>query len=279
MTPVNLGVCFGPSLLRPEVETVSSIYDIKFRNAIVELILKHYEKMFQPKLEQQDIDEMVGSTENDQPVEVNLSNSLSSLTAITRRAPPPTSDMIETTADARRRGLYNPDYYINETNKHMFPPMPEDNLRKESSSSSSLESLSNVSPSSVQSPPPSSSVFSIRSTLSSFTKQLSLSEAQSRLSSISTSFSTSSKTEPIGGSPSLSRTTSAKTTTTTTPKSQTRGITLYPCTADNETELSFNANEIVTQIRSSKESGWLLGTINGKTGLIPENYISYTSGV
>jgi hypothetical protein len=80
MTPVNLGVCFGPSLLRPEVETVSSIYDIKFRNAIVELIITHHEKMFQAKLEQQEIDEMVGANENDQPAGVDLSNSLSSLT-------------------------------------------------------------------------------------------------------------------------------------------------------------------------------------------------------
>jgi hypothetical protein len=76
MTPVNLGVCFGPSLLRPEVETVSSIYDIKFRNAIVELIIIHYEKMFKVKLEQQDIDEMVGINENGENSVVNLSNSL-----------------------------------------------------------------------------------------------------------------------------------------------------------------------------------------------------------
>jgi hypothetical protein len=82
MTPVNLGVCFGPSLLRPEFETVSSIYDIKFRNAIVELIIIHYEKMFQPKLEQQDIDEIVGSGDNEQPSGVNLSNSLTSLAVI-----------------------------------------------------------------------------------------------------------------------------------------------------------------------------------------------------
>ena len=76
MTPVNLGVCFGPSLLRPEVETISSIYDIKFRNAIVELIIIHYEKMFKVKLEQQDIDEMVGTNENGENP-VNMSNSLS----------------------------------------------------------------------------------------------------------------------------------------------------------------------------------------------------------
>jgi hypothetical protein len=85
MTPVNLGVCFGPSLLRPEFETVLSIYDIKFRNAIVELIIIHYEKMFQPKLEQQDIDEMVGLADSDQPGGVNLSSSLSSLAVIMKK--------------------------------------------------------------------------------------------------------------------------------------------------------------------------------------------------
>ncbi|CAF3749399.1 unnamed protein product [Rotaria sp. Silwood1] len=87
--------------------------------------------MFKSKFEQQDIDEMVDSNDNDQSAVVYLSNSLSSLASITRRASP-TSDMIETTADGRRRdGLYNPDYYINETNKHLFPPISEDNLRKE----------------------------------------------------------------------------------------------------------------------------------------------------
>lgn len=79
MTPVNLGVCFGPSLLRPEVETVSAIYDIKFRNAIVELLITHYEKMFQSKLDQQDLDAMVGSNDSDRAEGVPLANSLSSL--------------------------------------------------------------------------------------------------------------------------------------------------------------------------------------------------------
>ncbi|CAF0979025.1 unnamed protein product [Rotaria sordida] len=285
MTPVNLGVCFGPSLLRPEFETVSSIYDIKFRNAIVELIIIHYDKMFKTKLEQQDIDVMVGSSEQDQASGVNLSNSLSSLVSLTRRgAPPATSEMIETTADARRRGLYNPDYHINETNKHLFPYMPEDSTRKESSSSSSLESLTNVSPAGTQSIH-SSNAFSIISnqirsiSSSSFTKQISSSENQGRLSTTSTNISISSKLEPTNISSSTIRTTAISSMTNPTSKLQTRAITLYPCTADNDSELSFNAHEIVTQIRRTKEPGWLMGTINGKTGLIPENYISFTSGV
>jgi len=31
---------------------------------------------------------------------------------------------------------------------------------------------------------------------------------------------------------------------------QTRGVTLYQCIADNDSELSFNANEIVTQSKN-----------------------------
>ena len=50
---------------------------------------------------------------------------------MTRRAPPPTTEMIETTADARRRGLYNPDYHINVANRHLFPPMLDETVRKE----------------------------------------------------------------------------------------------------------------------------------------------------
>lgn len=36
---------------------------------------------------------------------------------------------------------------------------------------------------------------------------------------------------------------------------------------------------LIDLVRPSKEPGWVMGTINGKTGLIPENYINFTSGV
>lgn len=52
-----------------------------------------------------------------------------------------------------------------------------------------------------------------------------------------------------------------------------RARTLYPCEADNPSELSFEANIIITNIRRSKESGWLEGTYNGKSGLVPGNYV------
>ncbi|XP_071787370.1 uncharacterized protein [Asterias amurensis] len=54
--------------------------------------------------------------------------------------------------------------------------------------------------------------------------------------------------------------------------------TLYACDADNESELSFVPNQIIINVRASKEKGWLLGTLNGKTGLVPENYVEMLPG-
>lgn len=45
MTVSNLGVCFGPTLLHPEEETVAAIMDIKFNNVVVEILIENYEKV------------------------------------------------------------------------------------------------------------------------------------------------------------------------------------------------------------------------------------------
>ncbi|KAJ4452152.1 hypothetical protein ANN_03670 [Periplaneta americana] len=54
MTVSNLGVCFGPTLLRPEEETVAAIMDIKFCNVVVEILIENYEKIFKTSPEQVD---------------------------------------------------------------------------------------------------------------------------------------------------------------------------------------------------------------------------------
>lgn len=45
MTISNLGICFGPTLLRPEEETVAAIMDIKFGNVVVEILIENYDKV------------------------------------------------------------------------------------------------------------------------------------------------------------------------------------------------------------------------------------------
>lgn len=49
--------------------------------------------------------------------------------------------------------------------------------------------------------------------------------------------------------------------------------TLYACLGESEGELSFEPNQIITSVVPSGEPGWLRGTLNGKTGLVPENYV------
>lgn len=86
MTVGNLAVCFGPTLLRPEEETVASIMDIKFYNIVVEILIENYERISagppheftQPShsvqklttisVEKRDIEEIPGASGNGNPL-------------------------------------------------------------------------------------------------------------------------------------------------------------------------------------------------------------------
>ncbi|KAM6261335.1 rho GTPase-activating protein 10 isoform 2-T2 [Porphyrio hochstetteri] len=46
MTVANLGVVFGPTLMRPQEETVAAIMDLKFQNIVVEILIAYHEKIF-----------------------------------------------------------------------------------------------------------------------------------------------------------------------------------------------------------------------------------------
>eukprot|EP00794_Sanderia_malayensis_P007360 gene7360-8180_t len=48
---------------------------------------------------------------------------------------------------------------------------------------------------------------------------------------------------------------------------------IYNCVGENSSELSFTVDAIITNVKKSTEDGWLTGTLNGRTGLLPENYV------
>ena len=45
MQASNLGVVFGPVLMRPEVETVAKINNLKYQNIIVEMMIDEKDKV------------------------------------------------------------------------------------------------------------------------------------------------------------------------------------------------------------------------------------------
>uniref|UniRef100_A0A673XI02 Rho GTPase activating protein 10 n=1 Tax=Salmo trutta TaxID=8032 RepID=A0A673XI02_SALTR len=53
----------------------------------------------------------------------------------------------------------------------------------------------------------------------------------------------------------------------------TRAMAVYPCEAEHESELSFRVGAIFSAVAPSREPGWLEGELEGKKGLIPENYV------
>ncbi|XP_064422554.1 oligophrenin-1 [Latimeria chalumnae] len=46
MSPSNMGVIFGPTLMRAQEETVAAMMNIKFQNIVVEILIEHCDKIF-----------------------------------------------------------------------------------------------------------------------------------------------------------------------------------------------------------------------------------------
>uniref|UniRef100_A0A8C6Q430 Rho GTPase-activating protein 26 n=1 Tax=Nothobranchius furzeri TaxID=105023 RepID=A0A8C6Q430_NOTFU len=187
MTIANLGVVFGPTLLRPQEETVAAIMELKFQNIVVEILIEHHEKIFR------DVPNSSGSSTN---MQLNLS---------------------------RRRSTQNKAPSCSERPLTLFHT-PTHSQKGDATAPS---------PTSPRSP--SWPMFS----------------APSSPQPIS---SASSDSSPVGITGRKAR-------------------ALYACKAEHDSELSFIAGTVFENIHTSKEPGWLEGTLDGRTGLIPENYV------
>ncbi|GCC36692.1 hypothetical protein chiPu_0015190 [Chiloscyllium punctatum] len=202
MTVANLGVVFGPTLLRPKEETVAAIMDIKFQNIVVEILIENHEQ------KQKNITN--SSTESVVIAAVNAS-----LNAKTHRQSVHSLGSCDTETSTVK--LERPNSLLNSKRKpNLTSPLPP--------SPSSPLSPSWPMVSAPSSPVPVSSTSSDSSPLS----------IQCR-----------------------------------------KARALYACKAEYDSELSFSAGTMFENVHSSKEPGWLEGTLDGKTGLIPENYVEF----
>uniref|UniRef100_A0A673AV28 Rho GTPase activating protein 26 n=1 Tax=Sphaeramia orbicularis TaxID=375764 RepID=A0A673AV28_9TELE len=204
MTIANLGVVFGPTLLRPQEETVAAIMDIKFQNIVVEILIEHHEKV------------SIGPT--------GLQHSQSRRRSAESKAP---------SCSERPLTLFHTPTHSQKGEKR--------------------NSVVNATVAELQ---------------------------QSVSTSANCNSSSSSSSSSQGRTPrhSLTSNDGEHDTRQIRPSSLVAGRkarALYACKAEHDSELSFIAGTIFENVHSSREPGWLEGTLDGRTGLIPENYVEF----
>uniref|UniRef100_A0A8C9W071 Rho GTPase-activating protein 26 n=1 Tax=Scleropages formosus TaxID=113540 RepID=A0A8C9W071_SCLFO len=175
MTVANLGVVFGPTLLRPQEETVAAIMDIKFQNVVVEILIENHERV-------------------------------------------------------RENILFH-------LHLHLFIYSAQDSC-DDSSLPQTSSHVGNV---------------TINETIN--------------------------ETPDTEGLPpgKQARPTSVWKPTVLCPRSSSgrKARALYACKAEHESELSFSTGAMFENVHPSREPGWLEGSLDGRTGLIPENYVEF----
>ncbi|XP_066591745.1 rho GTPase-activating protein 26-like [Prorops nasuta] len=288
MTVGNLAVCFGPTLLRPIEETVASIMDIKFYNIVVEILIENCDRIVAgppqdllrttqvpqtavlPKIQRPKTDDGSGSTGN--------GATLMRYPMHSSALPPPHAHLVTrsyydgpmavvpktASVDDRKNG----DYEELEHATHRLPTYSDTRGRvKLTNANFMYHSADKV----LSSGNTSSSSESIASDPHPFTSDIPVKTKRGCAVPISYLSGYAQRSNPsiavVNTSPNSGRSSPG----------QMPGIwrvrTLYACLAENDGELSFEPNQIITNVKPSLEPGWLEGTLNGKTGLVPKNYV------
>uniref|UniRef100_A0A2K5S063 Rho GTPase-activating protein 26 n=1 Tax=Cebus imitator TaxID=2715852 RepID=A0A2K5S063_CEBIM len=291
MTVANLGVVFGPTLLRPQEETVAAIMDIKFQNIVIEILIENHEKIFNtvpempltnaqlhlsrkkssdskpPSCSERPLTlfHTVQSTEKQEQRNSIINSSLESVSSN------PNSILNSSSSLQPNRNSSDPDLnVVKPTRPNSLPPNP-----------SPTSPLSPSWPmfSAPSSPMPTSSTSSDSSPVRSVAGFVWFSVAAVVLSlawsSLHAVFSLLVNFVPCHPNLHLlfDRPEEAIHEDSSTPFRKAKA--LYACKAEHDSELSFTAGTVFDNVHPSQEPGWLEGTLNGKTGLIPENYVEF----
>ncbi|XP_051558876.1 rho GTPase-activating protein 10 [Myxocyprinus asiaticus] len=240
MTVANLGVVFGPTLMRPQEETVAAIMDLKFQNIVVEILIEQHEKIF-----------------GDAP---SISPSLA-----TTPLSAPTRQSKKVSRQNRPLAVYNPQVLdIQKVALAAISPSSESPvLANDETSVGSNESVSSQSSNASGTPPE-------KSKNSHSTINMSLPESTgvcTATASWMNSASPASLTPMKPGSVGTEKNKPEESVTLMKAKA------VYPCEAEHDSELSFQVGAIFHDVSLSREPGWLEGVLEGKRGLIPENYV------
>ncbi|XP_053522437.1 rho GTPase-activating protein 26 isoform X3 [Artibeus jamaicensis] len=269
MTVANLGVVFGPTLLRPQEETVAAIMDIKFQNIVIEILIENHEKIF--------------NTVPDTPLtnaQLHLSRKKSG-----DSKPPSCSErpltlfhaMQSTEKQEQRNSIINSSLEsVISSNANSILNSSSSLQPNMNSSDPDLDVLKPTRPSSL------SANYHCRDPVPPALDSAPLTSLDERFLVAGLCPPNPSPTSPLSpswpmfsapSSPMPTSSTSSDSSPISTPFRKAKA--LYACKAEHDSELSFTAGTVFDNVHPSQEPGWLEGTLNGKTGLIPENYVEF----
>ncbi|KAM9781524.1 rho GTPase-activating protein 26-like isoform 3-T4 [Syngnathus typhle] len=261
MTVANLGVVFGPTLLRPQEETVAAIMDIKFQNIVVEILIEHHERIFK--------DAPAGGLSNSQLIQSRRRSTESKAPSCIERPLTLFQTPTHSVKGEKRNSIVN-------------EPQQAVSTSANCNSSGSSGGSSSSSSSSGQSLTPRHSLISNDGEQD--TKHIrpsSLLHPKNRSSIPVCALSSSpnsprSPSWPMFSAPSSPQpVSSASSDSSPISISGKRARALYACKAEHDSELSFIAGTIFDNVHTSREPGWLEGTLDGRIGLIPQNYVEF----
>ncbi|XP_076319283.1 rho GTPase-activating protein 10-like isoform X2 [Tachypleus tridentatus] len=286
MTVSNLGVCFGPTLLRPEEETVASIMDIKFGNIVVEILIENCDKIFGSVLDSVElrkkeissrspashVNHYGSSTSNAEPEVRQGSKGTLTSTDSSRSPVVPVSSVPSSMHHPSLRPAVPPSYFeaVNSVQRNMLahPAFVNQTSPTNPGHQQTSQSVGGQPQGGPQRRP--MVVFNPLCDKQQPASSSSSSESlNSRPGTTSNQSSQSSATDSFSSVGPADQILKSK-------KSSNNGYrvrTLFSCVGENITELTFEPNEIIEDVRPSREPGWLEGRLRGRTGLIPENYV------
>ncbi|XP_051734477.1 rho GTPase-activating protein 26-like isoform X1 [Ctenopharyngodon idella] len=269
MTVANLGVVFGPTLLRPQEETVAAIMDIKFQNIVVEILIENHERIFKDM-------PVSGGGQGNSQLNLPRRRSADSKAPSCSERPltlfhTPTFSEKDKAVEKRNSVVVNSSAdSVNCNSTHNWTRL--NNLPTGDGDHDGLQPAK-------QSQPNSLLPCTFMEPLSSIQQSIQNPKVRSSMSTSPASPSPTSPRSPswpmfsAPSSPQLASSPSSESSPISTPLRKARA--LYACKAEHDSELSFIAGTIFDNVHPSREPGWLEGTLDGKTGLIPENYVEF----
>ncbi|CAH1267661.1 ARHGAP10 [Branchiostoma lanceolatum] len=284
MSKPNLGVVFGPTLMRPAEETVAAIMDIKFQNIIVEILISNHEQIFKTAPEGQELSyrgTRALPVASPREVAKNAQFPMPSAPPPTAAPPAPPPASAKPTKASRPVGMYSPNptptprspTRTNSTNKSTENSSGAYS-NSHSSSSESLISRSSNDTQSSQSSPQLTRLQGGTHLNNPVYSSLHLSSNQNQNCQPSTRPEPFCLTASLTPSPPSSRPAQNQTSAAPAPRLKSKCVkALYACEGENDQELSFRPGQIIYNVKPSNEPGWLEGWLDGKKGLLPENYV------